>query len=139
MTQIDFYSGVADKLAVVCQLAQKALAKGNRVLVFAPDGDTLRRLDSLLWTTPALGFIPHCTPDHRCAAETPVILCNEAHEFNHYDVLINLQSTWSPFFSRFARLLEIVSPDEADRAAARVRWRFYKDRGYQISNIDLGR
>jgi DNA polymerase-3 subunit chi len=53
------------------------------------------------------------------------------------DVLINLQAQHPPFFSRFRHLIEIVSMDEADKVAARVRFKFYKDRGYAIKTTDV--
>jgi DNA polymerase-3 subunit chi len=40
-------------------------------------------------------------------------------------------------FSRFQRLVEIVGRDDEDREAARARFRFYRDRGYEIVNHDL--
>ena len=42
-----------------------------------------------------------------------------------------------PFFSRFERLAEIVSLDEADIASGRERWKFYKARGYEIRSFNL--
>ena len=42
-----------------------------------------------------------------------------------------------PFFSRFERLAEIVSLDEADVASGRERWKFYKARGYEIRSFNL--
>jgi DNA polymerase-3 subunit chi len=53
-------------------------------------------------------------------------------------VLVNLRAEWPPFFGRFERLIEIVSTDEDDRSRARERYKFYRDRGYQIRTHDLG-
>jgi DNA polymerase-3 subunit chi len=36
-------------------------------------------------------------------------------------------------------LIEIVSLDEQDRADARERFRFYRDRGYEIRTHDLSK
>jgi DNA polymerase-3 subunit chi len=44
-----------------------------------------------------------------------------------------------PYFSRYARLIELVSTAEADRHAARERWRFYRERGYEIHTHEVGR
>jgi DNA polymerase-3 subunit chi len=55
------------------------------------------------------------------------------------DVLLNLRPEWPAFFSRFQRLVEIVGLDEADRAQARERFRFYRDRGYEIRTHDLSK
>ena len=68
MTQIDFYTQAGDKLQTACRLAAKARAQGMRVTIFCPDGDAASRLDRLMWTVPATGFIPHCRPDDPLAA-----------------------------------------------------------------------
>jgi len=54
----------------------------------------------------------------------------------HHDVLINLQKDYPPFFSRFTRLIEIVGQDEEDKAHARLRYKFYRDRGYEMRSFD---
>jgi len=54
-------------------------------------------------------------------------------------VLLNLDDAPPPFFTRFTRLLEVVSTEENDRAKARERFGFYRDRGYAINNYDLSK
>jgi DNA polymerase-3 subunit chi len=44
-----------------------------------------------------------------------------------------------PFFSRYERLIELVSTAATERAAARTRWRFYRDRGYVIHTHEVGK
>jgi len=137
MTQIDFYTHVSDRLRTACVLSAKAVARGLRVTVFCTDPDTTQRLDRMLWTTPAIGFIPHCAPDDPLAPITPVILDHVGENLHNDGVLMNLRPEWPPFFSRFHRLVEIVGVDETDRAQARERFRFYRDRGYEIRTHDL--
>ena len=139
MTQIDFYTHVDDKLKTACQLAGKAFAHGLKVTVFCADPDAARRFDQMLWMTPAIGFVPHCAPDDPLAAETPVIVDCRGEGLLNDEVLLNLRPEWPPFFSRFQRLIEIVSLDEQDRADARERFRFYRDRGYEIRTNDLSK
>ncbi len=137
MTQIDFYTQVDDKLQTACRLAAKARSLGLRVTMFCPDRDIAARLDRMLWITPATGFLPHCKPDHELAAVTPVLIDAAGDTTAHDEVLINLHPERPAFFSRFQRLAEIVTADEADRSAARDRYRFYRDRGYAIRTHDL--
>jgi len=139
MTQIDFYTHVDDKLKTACTLTGKAFARGLKVTVFCPDPELAQRVDRLLWTAPAIGFVPHCAPDDPLAQDTPVIVDYRGDPLLHDEVLVNLRPEWPPFFSRFQRLLEIVSRDDADRAAARERFRFYRDRGYDIRTHDLSK
>jgi DNA polymerase-3 subunit chi len=139
MTQIDFYTHVEDKLRTACRLASKAFAHGLKVTVFCADREAAQRFDRALWMTPAIGFVPHCGPDDPLAGETPVIVDNHGERLLNDEVLLNLRSEWPPFFSRFRRLIEIVGLDEQDRAEARERFRFYRDRGYEIRTHDLSR
>lgn len=137
MTQIDFYTQADDKLQTACRLVAKARTQGLRVTLFCPDRDTASRLDRLLWALPATGFTPHCRPDDPLAPVTPVLIDSSGDTPGHDQVLINLHSEWPATFSRYQRLAEIVSTDEADRAAARNRYKFYRDRGYAIRTHDL--
>jgi DNA polymerase-3 subunit chi len=137
MTSVDFYFNAADKLQVACRLAGKALAQGRSLLVYAPERDTASRLDKLLWTWPATGFVPHCAPHDPLAADTPVLIAADATTPERCDVLLNLSADCPPHFERFERLLELVGADEAERAAGRSRYKFYKARGYAIGNHDL--
>ena len=136
MTRIEFFFNVEDKLQKIAELCGSAVRKGRRLMVYSADAETTVRLGDYLWTSPAIGFTPHCRPDHALAAVTPVILDHDGQQLVHDDVLINLQQQYPPFFSRFRRLIEIVGLDEADRSAARERYRFYRDRGYEIKLLD---
>ena len=139
MTQVDFYIHVADKLQTVCTLASKALARSMRVLILTPDPQTTDQVDRLLWVQPAIGFLPHCRSHHRLAAVTPIIVDHVAEPIVHEQILINLNAECPALFSRFERVIEVVSTDAADREAARDRYRFYRDRGYEIRNHDMRR
>ncbi len=137
MTQIDFYFHVEDKLQTACALSAKAFGQGLRVLAFCPDAEVTQKLGRLLWTTPATSFVPHCTFAHRLAAVTPVIVDHDGSNLLHDQVLLNLRQDTPPFFSRFQRLIEIVSLDEEDRRLARERFRFYRNGGYEIVPHDM--
>lgn len=137
MTRIDFYHGAADKLQAACRLIGTLYAEGRAVLVYAPAEDVAARIDRLLWTQPATGFVPHCRSGTALAAETPVIIGACPEQANHHDVLLNLDGGLPPAFSRFTQLIEIVGLEEADRAPARERFRFYRERGYAIATHDL--
>ena len=141
MTQIDFYTHVGNKLQVACKLAAKAHAQGLRMAVLCPDAQTAQRFDQLLWSAAPLTFVPHCAATHPLAERTPLVI---SHDGDHQDtpashdqVLLNLRDEWPPTFSRFQRLIEIVTQDDNDRAAARARYKFYRDRGYEIRTHDL--
>jgi len=139
LTKIDFYFHVEDKLRTACALSSKAYSRGLRVLAFCPDPDASQKLNRMLWTATALGFVPHCAADDKLASVTPVIIDHDGTNLAHDQVLINLRTDWPPFFSRFQRLIEIVSLAEDDRELARNRFKFYRDRGYDIRSHDMSR
>ena len=138
MTEIFFYTQAGNKLQTACAVTVKALARGMKVMLFTQDAPGTERLSKLLWTAPATGFVPHCRCADRLAPVTPVILDHAADPLVHDQVLVNLCGKTPPFFSRFQRLVEIVGTEDADREAARDRYRFYRDRGYPIHTHQLG-
>jgi DNA polymerase-3 subunit chi len=138
MTEITFYFNAPDKLATARALAAKALSGRRRLLIFSTDARILGALDAALWTTPPTGFIPHCRAHEQHAGETPILLTDDPQAMPHHEVLLNLDFERPAQFSRFDRLLEIVSRDDPDdRERARERFRFYRDRGYEIVRHDL--
>lgn len=139
MTQIDFYTHVEDKVRTACRLAAKAYGADKRVLVCCPDADVAGRFDRMLWTTPAVGFIPHCLAGDPLAADTPILIDYRGDEPAHDEILLNLRHEWPPLFSRFQRLIEVVSLEDEDRRLARERYKFYRDRGYEIRTHDLSK
>jgi DNA polymerase III subunit chi len=139
MTRIDFYFEAEDKLQVACRLSAKAAQQKLRVLIYTPDEAAAQRIDKMLWTWQATAFLPHCMTRSPLAAQTPVLITHDPEDTPHDEVLLNLHSEWPPAFSRFRRLVEIVGRDDEDREAARGRFRFYRDRGYEIVNHDLSK
>jgi DNA polymerase-3 subunit chi len=137
MTKVDFYTGSEDKLRTACQLSHKAMQNGVRVVLSAPDADTTEALDKLLWQYPATAFIPHSRSDAAESEEMPVVLNSGSERFPHHDLLISLHNECVPFFSRFERVIEIVGTDAEDSKLGRERYKFYKDRGYELRHIDL--
>jgi DNA polymerase-3 subunit chi len=137
VTSIDFYFNAEDRLQVACRLAGKVLASRKRMLIYAPDAELASRIDKLLWTWPAVGFVPHCALHDPLAAETPVLIAADAETPSACEVLLNLAGECPPHFERFERLLEIVAGEEAERQAGRSRYRYYLERGYKITNHDL--
>jgi len=139
MTRIDFYINVDDRERTACMLSAKALERGVRLFVLTADEEASSRVDRLMWCQPQLSFVPHVRAGHPLLAETPVIVDHRVDPLPHDQVLVNLTDTRPEVFSRFERLIEIVSNDEADRQRARQRWRFYADRGYPLNSIDRSR
>ena len=138
MTEVAFHFNVPDKLAYGCRLLRKAWGSGARVVVTA-EPETLERLDLMLWTFSALEFVPHCrlTASAATLAASPVLLAPTLGDCPHHEVLVNLGQDVPPGFEQFERFIELVTVADADRAAARSRWKHYTDRGYAMKRHDL--
>ncbi len=136
MTRIDFYFNVSDKPKLLAELVETAIAKHRQVVVLAPDDAMAKRVSDYLWQENATSFLPNSYANHLHAARSPVVIGLQADNFMHDDMLINLASNEPGIFSRFTQLVEMVSDEEDDKLAARVRYKFYRDRGYDIKNIN---
>ena len=137
MTQVFFYHGAADRIAAACALLGGAFAKKKAMLVFAPDKAVAENVDRMLWTHPALSFVPHCRSNSPLAPETPILITDTLDTLPQDERLMNLSREIPPGFSRFQSLIEVVGQDEEDRQAARERVAFYKERGYEVRYFDL--
>lgn len=138
MTRVDFYSNAESRVHTTCLLIGKAIHKRMKVLVFSPDRQTAQSLDRMLWTFRATSFIPHCLSSDRLASRTPVVIATNAGLPGHDQLIVNLSRECPPAFSRYQRLIEIVGREDEERRLARERWRFYKERGYEVHHVDLG-
>jgi len=137
VTEITFYTFADSPLDVARRVAAKAHGQGKQVMIYAPDAAVADAIDRLLWTTPALSFVPHCRDSDALAGETPVLIGANADALRHADVMINLHTEQPPTFARFERLVEIVGQDDAGREQGRARYRFYQTRGYALKTHDL--
>ena len=141
MTEILFHTHVAEPTAYACRLLRKATRQGAQVAVTGPEA-ILERLDRELWAFDPVEFIPHVrvaagavvTPRLRA---TPVWLVADPGAVDLHDLLVNLGAESVPGFESYARLFEIVSRDEAEKAAARRRWKHYGDRGYRVTHHEI--
>jgi DNA polymerase-3 subunit chi len=138
VTKVDFYTGSEDKLRTACQLSHKAMQNGLRVLLHVPNDDTADKLDKLLWHYPATAFLPHCHSHEADATTMPVVIGRDEN-FPHSELLISLHTECTTFFSRFERVIEIVGMDEEETKLGRARFKFYKDRGYDVGHTDLAK
>jgi len=137
VTHIQFLHGAPDRLAAAAEWLRGAWQRRQPALVYVPDAAQANRLDHLLWTQPATGFVPHCQAGSSLAGETPILLASTLDDLPSDGCLVNLADELPPGFSRFEELVEIVSTADGDRLPARERFRFYRERGYAIDSRDI--
>ena len=143
MTRVDFYltqtSQRKQLLTTACRLAEKASRQGHHIFIHTDDASHAQQVDELLWTYRQGSFVPHALIEAGAAPSVhDKIVIGHDHDpqFKH-DVMINLAASIPDFFSRFERVAEIVSGDESQRNEARQRFKFYRDRGYELSTHDI--
>lgn len=147
MTRIDFYifpQGapiIEAVLPAVCRICEKAGVSGTRVYVHSPDSVVAEALDGMLWSFRQGSFVSHeRISDNGCIEQpVPVVLIGSRPPANHIEVMINLASDVPSFFSRFERVLEVVHGDISIRTTGRLRYKYYKDRGYPLSTHEISK
>lgn len=140
MTQIDFHilqeASVEARWLYTCRFIEKVESLGHSILVVVDTLEQAQELDDLLWSFKPESFIAHqiIGGDEEAKVEISYTDVNGNIESGeHHDVLINLSNHIPTFFSRFARLAEIVIQEPNILENTREHYRFYKQRGYPIT------
>jgi DNA polymerase-3 subunit chi len=132
---VAFHTGVSDPVGHAIRLTRKALSLGSRVLVIGPD-QPVRELDEQLWTADPGSFVAHAVWRADVANSTrlkhaTVWLCGPAAGDvpAERDVLINIGLPVPGNAGAFAKVIEVVSADPAERGPGQQRWRHWRERG----------
>lgn len=136
MTRVEFFFNVDDKLAKAAELCEKAVDKGRQLTIFTQGEAMSGALQQRLWQQSTTSFLASVKADEAMSQFSAIVLADNNENLVQDDILINLQAEYPPFFSRFRYLVELVGNEEADKATARARFRFYRDRGYEIKSTD---
>ena len=122
-------------------MLRKASRQAAPVAVTGPE-DRLAELDRALWAMAPAEFVAHAWA--RDAETVPaslrggiVWLAPDPLAAPVHETLLNLGDAAPRGFESFERLIELVSTDEPDRAAARERWKGYAGRGYAIDKHEV--
>ena len=140
LAEVEFHTGVDDRIGFACRLLRKACRQGVRVLVTAPPG-LLAELDRALWTFDANEFVPHV----RLPGSAPVLARSPIWLAASDDaaagaadaapaVLLNLGAEAPRDPTGLQRLIEVVAADPDDAERGRSRWRAYKAAGLAIKH-----
>ncbi len=135
MTQVDFHilqdTSVEARWLYVCRFIEKVERLGHSILVAVDTQEEAQELDDLLWSFKPESFIAHQIIGGDEEAKVEITYTANAGE--HHDVLINLSSQIPEYFSRFARAVEIVIQEPKILENTREHYKFYKQRGYPIT------
>jgi DNA polymerase-3 subunit chi len=125
----------ADPLLLVCELARRAFASGQRTLILARSLEQAEELDEKLWAFEDDAFVPHQIAGDDDDAITPVLIAVPESQVADRPLVINLRDECAP--GLFERVLEVVPADEALRLGSRKRWTTYKAAGFELSKHDM--
>ena len=81
--------------------------------------------------------MPHALLSEEFATYSPILISDSSNIPNWAKdlvVLINLNTAVDEVFSSFKRVVEIVEIGDESKIRGREKYRFYRDRGYQIFN-----
>lgn len=152
MTQVDFYILATDSndswLRLACRITEKALQKKLQVYLHSENEADATRLDGLLWTFSQGSFIPHrlVGNDSEEPFEEPVLIGRtdlaaqmpaDTPVTQRWDLMINLTTQVPEFFSRYNRVAEVIDANPVRRENGRKRFRFYRDRGYELNTHNI--
>ena len=135
MPQVDFYilEGNRQPDHVACQLTARAFQQDLKILIRTRDEATAQALDNRLWTFSDISFIPHSLlSEDQGDISSPVLVSWQTCPPTHRDVMLNLGARIPDCVSDFARIVEIVTPDDESRQAARQRYRDYRERDFDL-------
>jgi len=135
MTDIGFYHLTRTPLErALPKLLEKVVGAGKRAVVRAGSTERVDFLNTALWTYDPASFLPHGTAREGEAAEQPVWLTVQTDRPNDAEILILTDNVAADDVDDFERCLEMFDGrDQEAVAAARSRWRGYKEAGHKLT------
>jgi DNA polymerase IIIc chi subunit len=132
MELVRFYACEGDPLRVALMLVRKAMDQAQRTWICGPV-EQLERLSQQIWA--ADGFLAHAGPQASASVRqrSKIVLGAELPS-QTVDVLLNLGAAVGPD-APARRLLDLVGPDDAARAAGRERYRRHVQAGISPESV----
>jgi DNA polymerase III subunit chi len=150
MTQVDFHilqdTNSEARWLYACRFVEKVASLGHNILIAVDTKVEAQMLDELLWSFKPESFIPHHLVGDENKTQVEITYTVNTNNDNNHDsnhdsnsytgqqqVLVNISSQVPDYFSCFERLTEIVIQEPIVLEKTREHYKFYKQRGYPIS------
>lgn len=140
MTEILFFHLQSHPLEqVLPTILDRALSRGQRVVVEVSGTERLSALDDHLWTYADDSFLPHVTAAEADAVANPIVLTTQDHNPNAATVRICADGVRIPdAMGDYERVVLIFDGDDPDAlSAARADWKTVKAAGRSASYWQL--
>lgn len=140
--RVDFYllndSTEQARWLLTCRLLEKAYLRGHRAFVYCANRQEAESLDELLWTFKDNSFIPHNLQGEGPEPPPPIQIGYQDEPRGFSDILVNLAAEIPSFYSRFRRVIEIVTADETAKELSRNRYREYRAKQCELQTHEIG-
>ncbi|MEM7651422.1 MAG: DNA polymerase III subunit chi [Pseudomonadota bacterium] len=136
MAEVRFYHLERQTLdQVLPQLLTKALQNGHRIVVKAANENQVEHLNTHLWTYDHNSFLPHGSAKDGNETNQPVWISEKLENPNKSDVLVLAQEHETPEIEdTYTLVCDMIDGRNDDAvAAARERWKAYKDAGHDVT------
>ena len=135
MTDIAFYHLERSLLETALpKLLEKTLEAEERALVLAASDTRVEALADVLWAYKNESWLPHGTVKDGFAGQQPVWLSTLDENANDATFLFLIDGATSDHVGSYQRCFEMFDGNDPDAvAAARGRWKTYKDAGYTLA------
>lgn len=139
--RVDFYLLANDqpdaRWLVACRLLEKAYYKGHKVFVFCNNQHDAELIDELLWTFRDDSFIPHNLQGEGPEPPPSIHIGYDKEPRGFNDILLNLANHIPPFFTKFNRVMELVSNVESQKEQSRAHYKEYRARGCELHTHNI--
>ena len=134
MARIGFYHLVRQPLEqVLPKLLEKAVASGAKIVVLAGSTDRVEFLNDQLWTYSDDSWVPHGSAKDGNADLQPIWLTTTEENPNQSTILVACDGAAPTHVEKWERCLDLFDGnDEQAVAAARQRWKHWKDQGHEL-------
>lgn len=123
-----------NELQVLPTMLQVALSRGQKSVIKFSDEAHMAQADDYLWSFAADSFLPHGTARDDAPARHPVYLTTQDENPNNACVLFLCGGAESSMHDQFDLCCEMLDGHNPQAlAAARVRWKDYQQKGYDVT------
>lgn len=137
--QVDFYllRRHVSKRVAACLVAARYGRERRRLCLHVGSRQEAEDMDKLLWTFSDTEFVPHSLAGEDAPEDATVLVSWPQVGGAAGCTILNLaDGTLSPVPEQ-CRVIELVVPEDAEKAAARERFREYRDSGLEPRHVEI--